>query len=99
MHYLLYLFGFRAHKFCVGDKVIFVNDFGVVFLWTISELTTWDNVDGTTEPAYYHEGTQTPWFPTQEKYLRWATKWDRELTSDQLQKKYGFTPTEWYGCH
>ena len=89
----------KTHKFKVGDKVIYVNVFGVVWLWTISEQTTWQNVDGSIEPAYHHENTQTPWFPTQEKYLSKASKADLKLTNTELQTKYGFTPTEWYGCY
>lgn len=99
MHYLLYLLGFKTHKFSIGDKVIYVNIFGVVYFWTINGLTTWDKVDGTIVPAYHHENTQTPWFPTEEKLLRWATKKDLKLTQLELQAKYGFTPTEWYGCY
>lgn len=98
MNYLLYLLGIRKHKFSVGDKVIFVNDFGVVFLWTISELTTWTTASGQILPAYHHEGTQTPWFPTEQSRLFWATRGDRQSTAIDLQQKYGFTPTEWYGC-
>lgn len=95
-----WLFRKRTHKFKVGDVVIFVNDFGVVFRWTISELTTYQpRRDGPHVPAYHHEGTDTPWFPTVETRLRKATALDRMSTPAELQQKYGFTPTEWYGCN
>lgn len=87
------------YKFDIGDKVIFINDFGVVWLWTISEKTTWELHDGTIVRAYHHEGTQTPWFPTEEHRLRFATKTDLKASPEELQRKYGFTPTEWYGCY
>lgn len=94
-----WLFRRRTHKFKVGDVVIFVNDFGVVYRWTISELTTYQpRRDGPYVPAYHHEGTQTPWFPTEESRLRRATHWEKSMPIEMLQKKYGFTPTEWYGC-
>lgn len=96
---LKYLFKKRTHKFKVGDKVIFVNDFGVVWLWEISELTWWDHYkDGTKEPAYHTLNSQTPWFPTRESLLRKATWIDINSTPEKLQERYGFTPTEWFGC-
>lgn len=96
---LLAYFSKRTHKYKVGDQVIYVNDFGVVWLWTISELTTYEkNRQGDTVPAYHHEGTQTPWFPTEESRLKKAHPGDKYLSNQALQAKYGFTPTEWYGC-
>ena len=87
------------HKFKAGDVVIFVNDFGVVWRWTISEQTTYELCTGEVVPAYHHEGTQTPWFPTQETELRKATKADLTASVEELQQRYGFTPTEWFGCY
>ena len=87
------------HKFKAGDVVIFVNDFGVVWRWTISERTTYERYTGEVIPAYHHEGTQTPWFPTEETRLRKATKADLTASDAELQQRYGFTPTEWYGCY
>ena len=87
------------HKFKAGDVVIFVNDFGVVWRWTISEQTTYELYTGEVVPAYHHEGTQTPWFPTEETKLRKATKADLTASVAELQQRYGFTPTEWYGCY
>ena len=86
------------HKFKAGDVVIFVNDFGVVWRWTISERTTYELCTGEIVPAYHHEGTQTPWLPTEESRLRKATKADLTASDAELQARYGFTPTEWYGC-
>lgn len=96
---ILYYLGIRTHKFAVGDRVIYVNDFGVVFLWTISELTTWTRHTGEVVPAYHHEGSQTPWFPTEQKLLKRAKRSDLKLSYAELQKKYGFKPTEWFGCY
>lgn len=91
---LLDYFRNRTHKYKVGDRVIFVNDFGVVYLWTISELTTWETASGKVLPAYHPMGTQTPWFPYEESRLHKATDLDKMSTPTELQKKYGFTPTE-----
>jgi hypothetical protein len=88
-----------SHKFKVGDQVRFVNDFGVVWSWTIGELTTWEKADGTIVPAYHRRDTLTPWYPTEESLLERSTKADLQLSSQDLQLKYGFTPTEWYGCY
>lgn len=95
---LLRLFKRDPYKFKVNDVVIYVNIFGVVWRWTISERTTWTRHDGTVVRAYHHKGTQTPWFPTQETELRKATKADLTASVKELQHRYGFTPTEWYGC-
>ena len=87
------------HKFKVGDVVIFVNIFGVVWRWTISEQTTNQLHTGEVVRAYHHKGTQTPWFPTQETELRKATKADLTASDVELQQRYGFTPIDWYGCY
>ncbi len=88
-----------TYKFKVGDVVIFVNDFGVVWRWTISECVPYIKSNGKVVPAYHHEGTQTPWFPTEESKLVKAKRSDLSMSDDELQAKYGFTPTEWYGCY
>lgn len=90
------------HKFKVGDKVIFTNDFGVCWgIKTITELalrpTTRDDL-GPQRPCYHYEGSDTPWFPTDEAHLKPASEEDFTMTTEQLQEKHGFTPTEWYGC-
>lgn len=87
------------YKYKVGDVIIYVNIFGVVYRWKLSERTTWTMADGTVTPAYHWHGSDTPWFPLQEKdILRKASRKDMRLSNAELQQKYGFTPTEWYGC-
>ena len=71
----------------------------MVWLWKISEQTTYELHTGEIVRAYHHVGTQTPWFPTQETELRPATKADLTASDAELQQRYGFTPTEWYGCY
>lgn len=87
------------YKYNIGDKVIFVNVFGVVWLWEISERTTYELHTGEIVRAYHHKGTQTPWYPTQETELQPATKADLTASDAELQLRYGFKPTEWYGCY
>lgn len=96
---ILDYFSNRTHKFKVGDKVIYVNIFGVVYLWTIEELTTYTLHTGEVMNAYHPEGTQTPWFPFLESDLHKASKRDLRLSPQELQAMYGFTPTEYYGCY
>lgn len=99
MKWFYNLFPKRTHKFKRGDVVIFVNDFGVVYRWTIDILTTWETASGQILPAYHPMGTQTPWFPYEESRLKKATDLDKKSTPAELQKKYGFTPTDYYGCY
>lgn len=90
----------RKWKYKVGDKIIYVNDFGVAYCWTISERTLWENYRGELLNAYHYEGTQTPWFPILEEDIRHkAKRGDDKLSFGELKTKYGFTPTEWYGCY
>ena len=96
---LLRWFKRDPYKFKINDVVIYVNDFGVVWRWTISERTTYERYTGEVIPAYHHKGTQTPWFPTEETRLQKATKADLTASDAELQQRYGFTPTEWYGCY
>ena len=96
---LLRWFKRDPYKFKVNDVVIYVNIFGVVWRWTISEQTTYELHTGEIVRAYHHKGTQTPWFPTEETRLRKATKADLTASDEELQRRYGFTPTEWYGCY
>lgn len=84
-----------THRFKVGDKVIFTNDFGVC--WGVKTITALDERTG--KPTYHYEPTETPWFSTNEIHLTPATAEDLTATAEQLQQKYGFTPTEWYGCY
>ena len=96
---LLRLFKRDPYKFKVNDVVIFVDIFGVVSRWTISERTTYELHTGEIVRAYLHKDTQTPWFPTLETELRKATKADLTASDAELQARYGFRPTEWYGCY
>ena len=89
----------RTHKFPVGTTVIFINDFGVVYRFIISEQVIWETYDGKLVPAYHYEGTQTPWFPLLEKRLFKQSRKDRQLTDQELQQKYGFIPEDYYGCY
>lgn len=87
------------YRYNIGDKVIFINIFGVVWLWEISEQTTYQLHTGEVVRAYHHKDTQTPWYPTLEGELRPAIKADLTASDAELQARYGFTPTEWYGCY
>lgn len=51
-------------KFTVGQKVIFINDYGVN--WGEKTITEheWDDIRGN---IYQYEGTDTPWFKTSER--------------------------------
>ena len=89
----------NKYRYNVGDKVIFVNILGVVWLWEISQQTTYELHTGEVVRAYHHKDTQTPWYPTLEGELRPATKADLTASDAELQARYGFTPTEWYGCY
>lgn len=55
------------HRFAVGDRVTFVNDYGVSWPGkTITELAE-PGLDGL--PRYHYTPTQTPWFSVSEKNL------------------------------
>ena len=82
------------HKFKVDDKVIFTNDFGVC--WGVKTITGLD--ERTNKPTYHFTPTDTPWFSTNEEHFTLATADDLTATAEDLQAKYGFTPTEYYGC-
>lgn len=84
------------HKFAVGDKVIFTNCFGVC--WGVKTITELDERNG---PTYHYENSDTPWFGVPEEHFRLADTEDLSRDPSDLsffQSKYGFTPTEWYGC-
>jgi hypothetical protein len=97
-----------SHRYKVGDKVIFTNIFGVCWgVKTITSLeyrpTTRDD-NGPQRPCYHYANSDTPWFPTDEETLRLAD--EEDLIMDLwgfgdlsfFQRKYGFKPTETYGC-
>lgn len=77
------------HKFSLGQKVIYVNEFGVCFgVMTITELVIRDD-----QPCYHYEGSDTPWFPKRETEFRGATDEDLSASTAELQLKYGFNAT------
>lgn len=90
------------HKYKVGDKVVFTNTFGVCWgVVTITELAS-----RTEKPTYFYEPTDTPWFSTQEEHLTLAdeedlimSRWGFDQAWGYFQAKYGFKPTEWFGCY
>lgn len=89
----------KPHRYSVGDKVVFTNCFGVC--WGVKTITELDYRNG---PTYHYEPTDTPWFSTAEEHLRLAD--DEDLVMAEWfwddwaywQRKYGFKPTETYGC-
>lgn len=83
------------YKYAVGDKVVFVNDFGVV--WGIKTIIGLD--ERTNKPTYYYEGSDTPWFSVNENNLIRPDAEDFDLSRDELQVKYGFKPTDYFGCY
>ncbi len=83
-----------VHKYAVGDKVVFVNDFGVC--WGVKTISALD--ERSDRPTYHYEGSDTPWFSSAEEHFRPATPEDLQATGAELQAKYGFIPTEYYGC-
>lgn len=60
-----------APKFKVGDKVVFTNDYGVVFPGReITEVVVWCDGDYENDYWRYHvTPTDTPWYPHKEKHL------------------------------
>ncbi|QIG76554.1 hypothetical protein EVC27_029 [Rhizobium phage RHph_I1_6] len=78
-----------------GDKVIYLNDFGVC--WGVKIIT--EQADWGYGPAYLHEGSDTPWYRVPERNYLPADEADLTASNEQLQSKYGFTPTEWFGCY
>lgn len=69
-----------THKFKVGDRVIFTNDYGVCWgVKTITELCSrtfemWGRE--VTVLTYHYEGTDTPWYPVEEKNFQLADEED-----------------------
>ncbi len=84
-----------THKFKISDKVIYTNDFGV--WWGVKIIEQLDKRSG--KPTYFHKDTDTPWFSIEEDHYQLAEPEDLTASSANLQKKYGFVPTEWYGCY
>lgn len=97
------------HKFQPGDYVVYTNDFGVcwgvkVILHCALMPTTRDD-EGPQAPHYHYEGSDTPWYPVDEKNLTAATQEDLKRhhmrDDDYFQQKYGFAPTieQLAGCY
>ena len=95
IHRVKYHLGLTKHKYKIGDKVIFVNDFGVC--WGVKTITGLDERSG--RPTYHYEPTDTPWFSTNEENLILASRSDLRASQEELQVKYGFMPTDWFGCY
>lgn len=81
------------HKFTIGDKVVFTNEYGVCFgVKTIAAYAkhSYDDI-----PRYHYEGTDTPWYATEQKYFTLATEEDLLHAGDQqyFQDNYGFPTT------
>lgn len=55
-----------APKFTIGQKVVFINDYGVNWGEKTVVQYEWDEVRGNT---YLYEPTDTPWFFTGERNL------------------------------
>lgn len=88
------------HRFKIGDEVVFTNVFGVC--WGVKTITGLDERNG---PTYFYTPTDTPWFSTDEKHLVPADDEDRRMNNRPeadawayFQEKYGFIPSDTYGC-
>ena len=61
-----------THRYAIGDKVIFTNDFGVC--WGVRTITGLDSRSD--RPTYYTTPTDAPWFSIDERNLTPATDTD-----------------------
>lgn len=80
------------HKFKVGDKAVFTNEFGVC--WGVKTIKSLENgFNENDAPRYHIEPTDTPWYPVSEKCLTLADNMDMLAhDNDQdwyFQLKYG----------
>lgn len=81
------------HKFSIGDKVVYTNDFGVC--WGVKTISGLD--DRGFGPTYHYEGSETPWFSVDESNFVLANGVD--IIADAInntayfQEIHGFTPT------
>lgn len=66
-----------AHRYPIGAKVVFTNDYGVCF--GVKTVTGHDERGG--RPTYHYEPTDTPWFATDESNLTLAD--DQDLIVDR----------------
>jgi hypothetical protein len=89
------------YEFKVGDKVVFVNDFGVC--WGVKTIIGLD--ERTERPTYHYANSDTPWFSVCESNFVLADEEDLSLDFDEnrdfFQKKYGWIPTvdQLGGCY
>lgn len=89
-----------AHKFKVGDHVVYTNDFGLCFgVKKIIELAEgFTDKDG---PRYHYENSDTPWYPVAERNLQPAdshdlivAKGNDDMVALYFQSKYGRDTTD-----
>jgi hypothetical protein len=89
------------YKFNVGDKVVFVNDFGVC--WGVKTVTALD--ERTNRPTYHYAESDTPWCSVGEENFILADAEDLTVDINEnwnfFQKKYGWKPTveQLGGCY
>lgn len=92
-----------THKFAVGDKVIFTNEFGVC--WGVKTIKSLEpGLSENDGPRYHIEPTDTPWFSTSEKNLSLADHLDVKIAhntgglpftaEEYFQNKYGRPTTQ-----
>lgn len=85
----------RPHKFAVGDKVVYTNDYGVC--WGVKVITALDR-GFNAAPTYLHEGIDTPWSPNYEKRYKLADGFDLLAAHyndlGYLQEKHGWATTQ-----
>jgi hypothetical protein len=81
----------KKHKFTVGTKVVYTNDFGIC--WGIKTITGHDTRGY--RNTYHIENSDTPWYSIDERNFTKATLQDQRKAADPgyLQNKYGFKPT------
>jgi hypothetical protein len=91
-----------THKFKVGDKVIFTNDFGVC--WGVKTIIAL--YERTNRPTYHYADSDTPWCSVCETNFVLADEddLDREYFASNdayFQNKYGWSPTveQLGGCY
>ena len=90
-----------THKFKIGDKVIFTNDFGVC--WGVKTIIALDERTG--RPTYHYADSNTPWFSVCETNFVLADEEDLSINIEDnwqfFQDKYGWTPTveQLGGCY
>lgn len=91
-------------KFSVGEKVVFVNDFGVC--WGVKTIIGLDV--RMNRPTYFYDKSDAPWFSVSEDNLIKADEedlimdlWGFDQKWEFFQRKYGWVPTldQLGGCY